>query len=65
VAFGYIQGGHPSAPGYQNDLFVGLTLLLIAIIPNEASLPPPSWRRYYQRQVEPSMPTGSPPAESG
>jgi hypothetical protein len=63
IAFGYISGGHPSAPGYQNDIFVGLTLLLIAIIPNEASLPPPAWRRHYQRQVEPSTPTGNTPAE--
>src|SRR5687767_3491073 len=36
VGFGYFYGGYPAAPGYQNDIFVGLTLVLLAIIPNEA-----------------------------
>jgi len=63
LVFGYIHGGHPAAPGYQNDIFVGLTLLLIAIIPNEASLPPPAWRRYYQRQGKPTPPSGKATAE--
>jgi SPW repeat len=52
IGFGYFYGGHPAAPGYQNDIFVGLILLLLAIIPNEASQPPHSWRRYYQQQTE-------------
>jgi hypothetical protein len=52
IGFGYIHGGYPSSPGYQNNIFVGLTLLLFAIIPNEASQPPPAWRRHYQRQAE-------------
>ena len=51
IGFGYFYGGHPASPGYQNDIFVGLTLLLTAIIPNEASQPPPSWRRYYHQRT--------------
>jgi peptidoglycan/LPS O-acetylase OafA/YrhL len=48
VVFSYFNSGHPAEPGYQNALLTGLTLLLIAIIPNDASQPPTSWRRYYQ-----------------
>jgi hypothetical protein len=53
IGFGYFRGGYPASPGYQNDIFLGLILLLPAIIPNQASQPPPSWRRYYQKQVRP------------
>lgn len=52
VGFGYFYGGHPAAPGYQNDILTGLTLPLFAIIPNHAIRPPISWRRYYQQQAE-------------
>lgn len=54
IGFAYFYGGHPASPGYQNDIFLGLILLLPAIIPNDASQPPPSWRRYYQTQITPS-----------
>lgn len=53
IGFGYFGGGYPASAGYQNDIFLGLTLLLLAIIPNEASQPPPSWRRYYAKQTTP------------
>ncbi|WP_373044776.1 hypothetical protein [Vulgatibacter sp.] len=60
VLFGYFAGGYPSAPGYQNDILVGLTLLLIVIIPNHASQPPESWRAFFRDdQVKR---TGLPPA---
>lgn len=52
IGFGYMHGGYPSSPGHQNNIFIGLTLLLFAIIPNEANQPPPAWRRYYQEGVE-------------
>lgn len=52
VGFSYVQSGHPAAPGYQNALLTGLTLLLVAVIPNDASQPPVSWRRYYQPQAK-------------
>jgi hypothetical protein len=31
----------------QNDLLTGLLLLMLAIVPNEASLPPQAWREFY------------------
>jgi len=52
VLFSYVYSGHPAAPGYQSDLFTGLTLLLFPMIPNHATLPPISWRRYYLRRAE-------------
>ena len=51
IGFGYVYGGYPASPGYQNDIVLGLVLLLPAIVPNEASQPPPSWRRYYQNHM--------------
>jgi hypothetical protein len=43
VGFGYL-GGDPPSPAAQNDLIVGLLLLMLAIIPSEATLPPGEWR---------------------
>lgn len=48
VGFGYVQGGYPAEAGYQNDIFTGLTLLLMAIIPNHANQPPRDWQRLYE-----------------
>jgi len=36
--------GTPPAPAQQNHIVVGLFLLMIAIIPNDASHPPKAWR---------------------
>lgn len=51
IAFGYLAGGYPTAPGYTNELIVGLVLLLFAIVPNEADQPPRSWREFYARRA--------------
>jgi hypothetical protein len=48
--FGYVGSGHPAAAGYQNNILLGLTLLVMAIIPNQANLPPPSWRHHVAQQ---------------
>jgi hypothetical protein len=51
IGFGYFHGGYPASPGYQNNILLGLTVLLLAIIPNHASQPPPSWRRHFAQQA--------------
>jgi len=43
IAYGYIEP-YPLPPAVQNNFLVGLLLLMFAIIPNEATLPPPAWR---------------------
>jgi hypothetical protein len=48
VGLSNYQGGHPAGAGYQNALLTGLTLLLVAVVPNDAGQPPVSWRHYYQ-----------------
>jgi hypothetical protein len=45
IVFGYI-GGYPAPPASQNHILLGLLLVTFAIIPNEANLPPRSWRFY-------------------
>ena len=47
VCFGYLTAQHPSPPALQNDLLVGLLLMMFAIIPNETLLPTRSWREFY------------------
>ncbi|TWT64895.1 SPW repeat domain-containing protein [Allorhodopirellula solitaria] len=34
----------PPTPAHQNHIVVGLFLMMIAVIPNQASLPPQAWR---------------------
>jgi hypothetical protein len=44
IGFGYLTAVDPAPAAQQNDFAIGLLLLMFAIIPNEATLPPPSWR---------------------
>jgi hypothetical protein len=44
MGFGFWASGYPTPPALQNDILVGLLLLMFAIIPNEANLPPRAWR---------------------
>ncbi len=46
VGFGYFGFGDPPPPAAQNDFVVGLILLMLAIIPSEATLPPQGWRKF-------------------
>lgn len=44
--------GTPPPPAHQNHIVVGLFLLMIALIPNEASQPPQVWRSDMREQPE-------------
>ena len=44
VAFGRLAESPPLAAGYQNHILLGLTVMMMAVIPSEASQPPDSWR---------------------
>jgi hypothetical protein len=46
VGFGRFYGSPPLAPALQNDILVGLLLMLLAIVPNEAGEPPRAWRTW-------------------
>jgi hypothetical protein len=46
IGFGFWASGYPAPPALQNDIMVGLLLLMFAIIPNEANLPPRAWRSH-------------------
>jgi hypothetical protein len=43
IRFGYAMAPIPALPALQNDILVGMLLLMFAIIPNEANVPPRSW----------------------
>jgi hypothetical protein len=51
IGFGYWGVSHPAPLASQNDLLAGLLLLMLAIIPNEAFLPPGSWRDYFSKRM--------------
>ena len=42
--YAYLAWERPGPPAAQNEIFVALLLLLLAIVPNEASRPPKPWR---------------------
>jgi hypothetical protein len=44
VLSGFLSAATPPPAALQNDLLVGLILLMLAILPSEANLPPRSWR---------------------
>lgn len=50
IAIGLIVWGRfavlPPTPPHQNHIVVGLFLLMMALIPNEASMPPRAWRQH-------------------
>jgi hypothetical protein len=48
--YGYLAFPHPAPPGAQNELLVGLTLLLFAIAPSRANEPPVAWRRFLEER---------------
>ena len=42
--FAYFAFDRPGPPAAQNAIAVALLLMMFAIVPNEATLPPESWR---------------------
>lgn len=52
---GYFAAERPGPPAAQNEIMIGLTLLLFAIIPNEATRPPRAWRHEEQTGVSPAQ----------
>ena len=49
-ASGYFAAPRPGPPAAQNEIVVALLLLMLFLIPNEASEPPLSWRRFYSQK---------------
>jgi hypothetical protein len=45
IVFAYLHFGGAIPPGLQSGALVGFLLIMFAVIPNEASLPPGSWHR--------------------
>lgn len=50
LGYGYVAGGYPAAPGYQNLLIVGALVGMLGLVPTDCLEPPLSWREYYGRQ---------------
>jgi hypothetical protein len=54
IGFGFWGAVYPTPPALQNDILVGLLLLMFAIVPNDASLPPRPWRNFYGEKQKPA-----------
>jgi hypothetical protein len=50
IGFGFSVSPYPAPPALQNDIAVGLLLLMFAIIPNEATRPPRPWRDFLAKE---------------
>lgn len=51
IAIGFIMSTPEEVgPAQQNEIATGLLLATFAIVPSQASAPPPEWREYYQRR---------------
>lgn len=48
ISFGYFVTFHTAEAASQNHIMVGLLLLMLSIIPNEATRPPRPWRKFYK-----------------
>ena len=59
IAFGFWVGPYPTPAALQNDIMVGLLLLMFAIVPNKASLPPRPWREFKARASDSAPSTES------
>jgi Zn-dependent protease len=49
IGFGYFSAHHPLPPALQNNLLLGLLLVMFAIIPNNATQPPEAWQEFDRR----------------
>lgn len=54
IAFAFALADYPPAPALQNDIVLALLLLMLALVPNEAELPPEEWQEYLTRELEPN-----------
>ena len=59
IGFGYLMSPYPPPPAFQNYILVGLLLMMLAVVPNEASAPPSSWREYLREKHPAQTPTST------
>lgn len=59
IGVGLFASPYPAPPALQNNIVVGLLLLIFAIIPDEASLPPSPWRDFFTEREKPPARAGS------
>jgi hypothetical protein len=46
IGFGFWASTYPAPPALQNNIVVGMLLLMFAIVPNKATRPPRPWRDF-------------------
>ena len=51
AGYAWVAAGHDAAPALQNEIIVGMLLMMFALVPNYADLPPQRWRDYYAQRA--------------
>lgn len=46
IAAAFLSGPHPIAAARQNHIMVGLTIMMLGVVPNLALRPPEKWRAF-------------------
>lgn len=49
--FGYFGSADPPSPAVQNNLLMGLNVLMFAILPNNAAQPPAAWSEIFCQEA--------------
>jgi hypothetical protein len=52
IAFGFWGSPYPALPALQNDIVIGLLLIMFAIVPNDTNRPPQPWRDFLTKERE-------------
>jgi hypothetical protein len=52
IAAAFWSGPHPLAPARQNHIVVGLTIMMLGIVPNFALRPPDAWRAFHENSAD-------------
>jgi hypothetical protein len=50
IGLGYLGSSHPAPPASQNHILLGMTLAMLAIVPNRAERPPEPWQAFEGRR---------------
>ena len=61
IGAAFLSGPHPVSPAHQNHIIVGFILLMLGIVPNQATRPPQKWREFHHRRLS----TGEPASRIG
>ncbi len=52
IGFAFVTASIPLQAALQNCVMVGLLLLMFALVPTEAELPPEKWQKFLSKEIQ-------------